>query len=124
MAKKKVAKKKGSKKKTADTLPQNSGMWFEKNFTEQDGSETIGRKRKLVEAFYAGYLHSYNQNGSSANVYKILTEKNDGFDGFQWSIVNGKQHLEVFIKPTPTPEAPGGGASDPPNPSHPPPKLT
>src|SRR5436190_15985696 len=111
---KKTAKKKAEKKKNADPLPPN-GLWFEKDFTEGSGSDPIGKKRKSIEAFYHGYLHSCNENDGSPTQYKIL----DDPDGFIWSVRQGKQHVEVYITPPPVP--PGAGTSDPPLPSQPPP---
>lgn len=117
--KKKTAKKKTAKKKSGSPLPPN-GLWFDRDFTEGPGSDPIGKKRKLIEAFYRGYLHSCNENDGSLNQFKIL----DDPDGFIWSVRRGKQHVEVYITPPPIASAPGAGISDPPNPTSPPPQMT
>lgn len=110
-------KKKALKKKSGGPLPPN-GLWFEMDFKEGPGTDPITRKRKSIEAFYRGYLHSCNENGGSATKFAILDDPN----GFVWTVIKGKQHVEVYITPPPAPA--GGGISDPPSPTSPPPTMS
>jgi hypothetical protein len=104
---KKAPKKKTTKK--SGLLPQ-IGLWFEKDFPGP-----LGSKRRLIEAFYRGYLHAYNENGGSGTKYYIP----DDPDGFIWERRGNREHLKVYITPPPS------GPSDPPVPGGPPPpKIT
>src|SRR5438045_9714384 len=91
-AKKKPAAKKAANKKKTNPIPPN-GMWFEKSLVEGPGSDPIGRKRKLIEAFYLGYLHYCNENDGSSTQYNIL----DDPDGFFWRVRMGIQHVKGYI---------------------------
>jgi hypothetical protein len=110
-----MAKKKKSAKST-DGPPV--GLWFTKIFTEGSESESRPRKRRAIERYYTGFLRGYN----------IGHQSNFQITEFVWSISEGaagtKHRLDVYITPPPLPAPPGGATTDPPTPSHPPPKMT
>jgi len=93
-----------------------SGLWFTKAFPEGNENESRRCKRRMIERYFEGFLRGYNVcHGSTFEI----TE-------FVWSIDSEGpprvHRLEVYITPPPIQVPPA--TTDPPNPSHPPPKMT
>lgn len=121
-AKKKVAKKKAAKKKVAKKKNggEETGFWFSDVFEEGHGGDSQGNKRKLIQEFYKGYIHFYNQHEAHPTTYNLED------DFFDWSIVHPKptgvfHKVDIYLSPAPPP--PGAGVSDPPPPKKPPPQM-
>jgi hypothetical protein len=86
---------------------------------EGDPNENIRTKQKRVEDFYDWLIEKfYNQ------IPGITTKRHINVKPRWYQQSNGAWKLEIDLYPPPTSHGPGGGTSDPPSPTQPPPKLT
>ena len=90
-------------------------FWFETNFDEGKGPDPVPKKRKLIEAFYEGYIHAYNE--VPGHTHYDITD-------FIWSQNQSSHHVKVYTRPAPTTRPGAGTVTDPPTPTKPPPSMT